>query len=707
MAGNSGAWGIAILNPRTDEWVSLSGGEEIDPYLPSEPLGCLLVPPDGMGVPGLRTEDLVFTQRDGVNMYSDWYENRIVTLTVSVCNDGCPGCPTARAKVREIMRAWSRMCGETELRIFTDCHDPTLSDPAVTGPYTVIGRPRQALVAWRRSNFGCASLTLRFDALDHRLLIPGPDGEVSQCSPLLLAQEVRTNLSRDPALRNEAAWVEFGGSTGTVSSELVTRPHDQGYLSYTLTTANTATMRIDAGGSGIGGIPVVEGSTYMVSVYWAANSDVTTQDQMVGANWFDAAGTLLSSVQGSDLNPGAPSGYWWRGGEAFTAPAGAAFMQPLIFWDGIYQAGGSLFNNCLLVEETTEMLPWFSGNFLGSWLGDPDGSTSTSPYTRRNYVANPLPDAPAGDTWSIASDNTATWTVDSSGGPDTEDSTIAFPGTQVAGFHRIVWPASGGQFNWFRPDLVWVQESPQQAGTPFRMEAWVRVNQSITGLELQATQYETGNLSAFPPDVVSLDGIPVDTWTLVEVSGVIGSDVVSFVSPVFSASSTPLPIPAGFELNISLVIVEYDPVAPEIYFDGTSDGAAWGGAANGSISGISFVEFSEVQVEGDLCASLTIELTGPLTAPIIVQETTPDDPNYGVENGKFVQYNENIAPGETVTINTRTRSATSSQETLPVTGNVTGNLSWQMDPGTHLLSMSAAGGSGVAMVCWSGSVVSG
>ena len=91
MAGNSGAWGIAILNPRTDEWVSLSGGEEIDPYLPSEPLGCLLVPPDGMGVPGLRTEDLVFTQRDGVNMYSDRYENRIVTLTVSVCNDGCLG----------------------------------------------------------------------------------------------------------------------------------------------------------------------------------------------------------------------------------------------------------------------------------------------------------------------------------------------------------------------------------------------------------------------------------------------------------------------------------------------------------------------------------------------------------------------------------------------------------------------------------------
>lgn len=707
MAGNSGAWGVALFNTRTGEWVSLSGGDPVDPYLPSEPVGCLTVPPDGMGVPALRTEDVTFTHRDGVRMYSDWYENRIITLTVIVCNDGCPGCPTGRAKVRDILNAWSRRCGETELRIFTDCHDPSLAEPEVTGPYSIIGRPRQALLSWRRSNIGCADLTLRFDALDHRLIIPGQDGEFEQCSPSLLAQEVRTNLARDPNLRNEAAWTNFGGSTGTVTTGTSLAPFNLGYIRYEMDTSNTSSpMYLDPAGTGIGSIPVVEGRTYTLSCYWRSNSNVSSENQLFAAVWFDAAGVEISAENGDDLNPGALGGLWWRGIDSFTAPAGAAFLAPRIIWSGTYGVGSVLDNACFMVEESAEGGPWFSGNFLGTWLGDPDASTSTSPYTRRNQVANPLPTPPAGDTWSVASNSTATWTVDTSGGPDTSDPTIAFPGTQVAGFHRISWP-SGGVFNWFRPDFIWQQESPQQAGTPFRVAAWVRVNQSVAGLELQATQYETGNASGIPADVVSLDGIAVDTWTLVEVSGVIGSDLVSFVSPEFSASSTPLAIPTGFELHISLVIVEYNPVEPEIYFDGSSDGAAWGVAANGSISGISFVEFSEVEVEGDLCASLTIELTGPLTAPIIVQETTPDNPNYGVENGRFVQYNENIADGEVVTIDTATRSATSSTENFPVTGNVTGNLSWQMDPGPHLLSLSAAGGSGVGRVCWTASVVSG
>lgn len=706
MAGNSGAWGVAILNPRTNEWVSVSGGEEVDPYLPSDPVGCLMLPPDGMGVPGLRTEDVEFTHRDGVRMYSDWYENRILTLTVSVCNDGCPGCPTARAKVRELMRAWSRMCGETELMIFTDCHDPTLSDPAVTGPYTVVGRPRQALVSWRRSNFGCAQVTLRFDALDHRLLIPGDDGQLVQCSEILLAQEVRTNLAHDPHMRDTASWVEFGGSTGSATAFTTQGPLDQGFIRYALTTANTGPMYAEPTGTGIGGIPVVAGLAYTISCDFASSVDVSAQSQYLAAVWFDADGVQLSIDQGTDQNPGATSNQWWRAFETFTVPVGAAFMATRIVWDGTYAADSSLYNSRLLVEETDELLPWFSGRFLGTWSGAADASTSRSSYTRRNQVPNPLPSSPGGDTWGIASNNTATWTIDTFGGPDTSDPTIAFPGTQVAGFHRLAWP-TGGEFSWFRPDFTWQNLSPQQTGTPFRVAAWVRVNQQIDGLQMQAVQYAVSSAVAVAPVPVSLDAIPVNTWTMVEIHGVVSSDLVTFVAPYFMAETAPLSIPTGFELHISLAITEYDPVAPEVYFDGSSIGAAWGAAGSEtdfeSVSGLSFVDASQIDVEGDLCATLTIELEGPLTAPIIVQEV-------GVENGQYIQYNVDIAAGETVTIDTGTRDASSTESVpgdFPVIGDVTGNLSWQLSPGTHLLLLAAAGGSGSGRICWSASVVSG
>lgn len=708
MAGNSGAWGVALFNTRTGEWVSLSGGDPVDPYLPSDPVGCLTVPPDGMGVPALRTEDVTFTHRDGVRMYSDWYENRIITLTVIVCNDGCPGCPTGRAKVRDILNAWSRRCGETELRIFTDCHDPALADPEVTGPYSIIGRPRQALLAWRRSNIGCADLTLRFDALDHRLIIPGQDGEFEQCSPALLAQESRTNLARDPNLRDSTKWAEFQDSTGVVSVLTSGGPQDQGWIQYELTTGNTTgPMYLLGDGSGIGGIPVIEGRSYTVSSHWQSSQDETANTQRHDVSWYDIDGNLISEVTGTDLNPGMPGGVWWRGGETFVAPAGATFMQPRIVWDGLYDTADVLYNAGLLVEEGSEVLPFFSGNFLGTWLGDPDGSASISPYTRRNQIANPrMASGTAGDTWEIASSATATWTLSMSGGPDTSDPTIAFPGTAGSWVSQIEWP-DGGEFFFFRPVFLPEELSPQPLGTPYRVAAWVRINQSLPGLELRATQYDSaGN---HPGPSTSLDGLTPGVWTLVEVTGVTLTEGIGFVAPYFAAVSSPsdpLPIPAGFELHIALAINEFNPVEPLIYFDGSSDGAAWGGVPTASISGLSFVQSTPVEIGGDLCATVSIELTGPLEAPVVVQETTTDNPDFGVSTNQYVQYNADIDAGEVVTIDTSTRTATSSTDGV-VTGRVTGNLSWQLDPGTHDLSMSAAGGTGSARVCWTASVVSG
>lgn len=167
MSGNEGAWAVVL------EGAVLSGDNE------AEALGILSVPPEGLDPPDLRTEDVTYPQRDGVQHFSDWYGPRFITLAdVSVCNDGCPGCPSARAKVRDLTAAWSRKCDDVELVIFTDCHDPDASDEdrALTGPFGVIGRPRVANYTWLTSNLGCAIMLFRFDAVDHRLYVLDGDG---------------------------------------------------------------------------------------------------------------------------------------------------------------------------------------------------------------------------------------------------------------------------------------------------------------------------------------------------------------------------------------------------------------------------------------------------------------------------------------------------------------------------------------------------
>ena len=168
----------AVLNGTT-----LIGGDDAPSGIDAATvMGCLQVPPDGLGVPGLRVEDVIYPQRDGAKHFNDWYEPRIVTLAdVMVCPDDCPKCPSARAKTQALSMAWSRYCDDTELVIFTDCHDPdaavTGTDRALIGPYGIIGRPRVASKQWLQGKTGCASMLFRFDAVDHRMYVLDPSGE--------------------------------------------------------------------------------------------------------------------------------------------------------------------------------------------------------------------------------------------------------------------------------------------------------------------------------------------------------------------------------------------------------------------------------------------------------------------------------------------------------------------------------------------------
>lgn len=220
--------------------VTISGGD-----FPG--VACLTLPPEGLGLPELRTEDVTFPQRDGVRHFADWYEPRIITLEATVgAGSCCRGCGEERARVREILKAWSRECDDTELVVHPPC-PPHPLDRTLTGPYGVVGRPRVAEVTWRRGKRGIADLLLRFDGVDHRMYIldeDGTPGSGEQCVTLTPDSEglarcydrcyttgrtpgepdtlLRTNLHPNPFLGDDGAgWTADGRDdiTQTVETE--------------------------------------------------------------------------------------------------------------------------------------------------------------------------------------------------------------------------------------------------------------------------------------------------------------------------------------------------------------------------------------------------------------------------------------------------------------------------------------------------------
>lgn len=181
---STGTWRILFWS---GERLFLPDGS-VDPdagLLDFHEMGCLVTPPAGLGFPGYRTDDTAFSQRDGVDMYLDWYEDRRVEFTVTFTNDSCPGCPDVRQKIAEVFAYWNRNCPQARLVIVTDCTPETdtfpediLPDPfdrAQYGPYILTGRPRQARIIWGPSNVGIATIVFGFEVADHRIGIVQPD----------------------------------------------------------------------------------------------------------------------------------------------------------------------------------------------------------------------------------------------------------------------------------------------------------------------------------------------------------------------------------------------------------------------------------------------------------------------------------------------------------------------------------------------------
>lgn len=163
--------------------------------------GCLSEVPQGLGLPSFRSEDVTYGQRDGVKHNSDWYDARVIAIHATIAGDNECNCTaangygrvalTAKQKARAITNAWSRVCADEEMVIYTDCHSMGVTgvDRATNGPFGVVGRPRQAEVQWM-NGAKVADLLLRFDAADHRLYIldqcgtPGSGGQTVVLKPV-------------------------------------------------------------------------------------------------------------------------------------------------------------------------------------------------------------------------------------------------------------------------------------------------------------------------------------------------------------------------------------------------------------------------------------------------------------------------------------------------------------------------------------------
>lgn len=340
MSGNSGAWGIAMWKdgydqPAQNNGISLSGGDEIDPFLPTVPLGFLTVPPEGLGVPALRNGDVAFAQRDGVVQLADYYEPRQITLQVVVPNEGCPGCPSARQAVARLTREWSRNCSGATLVIFSDCHDPdaTEQEKEYLGPYLVHGRPRVAEVTWRRSNIGGAIVLLRFDAADARLVLASTlQNDEWTGRQVQTVDAAEQNLLDDPTL--SGLTMTLNGATVEDSHLTSGGPDSGAYFQRFIEAPNTTSpMTMALMPSGTGGFPVTPGEVYSVA-FWARKSMPGGPDARVDWTFYEAGGAVVGAAVTGTVH--SPTADWERfTQDGIVVPASAAFVQFRLSWTGI------------------------------------------------------------------------------------------------------------------------------------------------------------------------------------------------------------------------------------------------------------------------------------------------------------------------------------------------------------------------------------
>lgn len=310
--------------------------------------------PDGLDLPGRRTEDVTYFQRDGVKHFSDWYEPRIITVQgiLGPMDGNCPECGTVREQLQELVQAWKRGCCDTEIVIFSDCYGTVYESIPALGPSVF------------RYNLATAPEATRFVTGDLEL------------GPLDWAAGGFATYSLQPAGGPSGGPATFARATSTSASPF-------GSLIW-LNVAAAGSDPITAGS----GVPVTEGEDYTWSAWM--RSSTNGANFSVAYRFYDENGDAVGAQVDTVVATGVLANTWTRVDETVTVPVGATRVLFVVYTTGA-TIGMTTDVTGILFEQASITQDYFSGNTANSdptpelgeekvtngWLGGVDESNSS------------------------------------------------------------------------------------------------------------------------------------------------------------------------------------------------------------------------------------------------------------------------------------------------------------------------------------------
>lgn len=278
----------------------------------------------------------------------------------------------------------------------------------------------------------------------------------------------RTNWSfnpfpKKPGVSGNAVWTGSSTAGGTDTDELSNGPLGIGYRKFAFSGSNTWNASIGDRTNGTVASPVPTGTavgdpvTYSVYAMasWGSGAVVTGT---LAVNWYDSGGTLVS---GTNYSLTLTNGLWLRYNLTAVRPSGASFLRAtMLFTSDIAISGGSANVAHFLLEQGTELLPWFAGSTTDtaqhnySWVSTVNGSASTDVYTPGTTQTLPTGGAtqPApigGSVWVGRTNGISKWNV------NTDVLTNPYSCTGVA----RCWWVKNRLFVAVGKDLYWVDHT--------------------------------------------------------------------------------------------------------------------------------------------------------------------------------------------------------------------------------------------------------
>ncbi len=694
MSGNSGAWGIAMwkdgrgdLLSAPEEGISIEGGDAIVPYLPTVPLGCLLLPPDGLGVPPVRSGDVAFAQRDGVVQFGDYYEPRILTFQVSVDGDGCPGCMpevldtflslngTTPGRARTADKTPLDIVGDLDVRVeaaLTDWTPAAVS--TLIGKFNTIGNQR----SWRFLVLTTGVLRLVW-SVNGTSTVFTADSTVAPTVANGEALWVRVTLDVDNGAAGRT--ITFYTSTNGLDWTVLGAPVVQAGV----TSIFSSTADLAVGAHTAGTTEPMTGKVYSAQVYRGIGGLLVASPQFdeqgVGTTQFqDAQGNLWTIVAPAVI----------AGVAASPAPLSARQKVSRLTEEWSRNCDGAslaIFSDCHN-PDALDAEKVYNGPYIVhgrprvaqvAWRrSDIGGADVTLRFDCEDAALRLITNSDVGQFWS--GDHTADVEAGGDGGnmhPNyrLEGLTMTLNGGTFTDAHLASGgPDGGSYFN--RNTIAANTSSPMVMDTTPTGTGAIAV---VAGQSYTVSWWAQKSVAGGPTSRVNMRWFDAGGATI---STIAGTNMTAALTWGRHSETFVAPVGAAF-------------LMPTLAWSGTAlVGQALDLAQIWVNEGIAASGPVEVEVVGTLCVFPVIHLFGPLTAPI------------NVFYGPY-QFVYNVDVVDSVTIDTRWGRANTI--TVDTTQNLSGNYTSPLDPGTHDFSITTADptDTGEARIEWYNAVVSG